>query len=406
MIQRINLQKRLHTKPESYKKCSGFFVFALVLLMILGFAYFEYNENIAIVKSVGVIKVSENKLSVRSVQPQMLNTSSNTLIIGKLLGKKESPNSYVTLLHGIDNTYTYRGYLYNILIMKKALNTLGSKADFIVLIGFTSDGDLAEHHLFKEDLQILQNHGIRLYYLPRLQPSKRKVSFAEMALLKITPWSFIEYEKIQYLDGDILPTKNLDCFFQLTMNTFNTGNASPLNSGWYLCIPNNKYYLMMNELAVIRLNNPWDEELGWGKAVPEGVFFRGGRKEVKKWSFNGASLDQGLLFYTLCMNIGDAMLFDIKEAIKYNISPSIQRSTFSIKSILQLQSCHGLTSMDMFYHFTGQSKPWLKKNLINTKDKGLVLWRQQLDALHMPINSTNYELLGKKVPLGFWHPNH
>lgn len=43
--------------------------------------------------------------------------------------------AYVTLLHGIDHTYLYRGFLFNCLIIKKSLIALNSQADFIVLIG-------------------------------------------------------------------------------------------------------------------------------------------------------------------------------------------------------------------------------------------------------------------------------
>jgi len=78
-----------------------------------------------------------------------------------------------------------------------------------------------------------------------LDKEKNKLGFAEMALLKITPWSFTHYKRIQFLDGDVMPTKNMDCFFQLNMNTYTIGAASPLNSGWYLAVPNIEAYNWM-----------------------------------------------------------------------------------------------------------------------------------------------------------------
>ena len=93
-----------------------------------------------------------------------------------------------------------------------------------------------------------------------------KVSFAEMALLKILPWSGQlgkQYEKIQYLDGDVLPRRDMDCFFGLHSNTFNTGSASPLNSGWLLAIPDKELYDHMRTLALKRLQTRWDESMGW-----------------------------------------------------------------------------------------------------------------------------------------------
>eukprot|EP01035_Chromulina_nebulosa_P055048 gene55048-75428_t len=50
--------------------------------------------------------------------------------------KSTAKYAYVTLLSGIDKSLRYRGFLYNALIIKRALNQLGSTADFITLIGY------------------------------------------------------------------------------------------------------------------------------------------------------------------------------------------------------------------------------------------------------------------------------
>lgn len=63
--------------------------------------------------------------------------------------------------------------------------------------------DSSDTEAFKADMELLSSHGIILYTLPRLLDSSIKLSFAEMALLKITPWSFTQYQKIQYIDGDV-----------------------------------------------------------------------------------------------------------------------------------------------------------------------------------------------------------
>jgi hypothetical protein len=58
----------------------------------------------------------------------------------------------------------------------------------------------------------------------------------------------------------------------------------------------------------------------------------------------------------------------------------------------------------MYMHITGRSKPWLQ-NLDKTKVKPLIMWKKLLDNLNLPINSTNYRLLGTKPPLGFFASN-
>lgn len=70
-------------------------------------------------------------------------------------------------------------------------------------------------------MQLLQEAGIIIHILPRFLSASHKLGFAEMALLKITPWSFIQYEKIQVrisisndAHGDDYETADYDSYFQ------------------------------------------------------------------------------------------------------------------------------------------------------------------------------------------------
>ena len=120
--------------------------------------------------------------------------------------------AYVTLIHGVDESYKYRGFLYSAIIMKRQLEKLGSKADFVAMVGFSSNS--VDKKVFKDDGNLLKKFGIKVFMLPRLLSDVDKVSFGEMALLKITPWSFLQYDRVQYFDGDIFPTKNMDDLFK------------------------------------------------------------------------------------------------------------------------------------------------------------------------------------------------
>ena len=53
-------------------------------------------------------------------------------------------------------------------------------------------------------------------------------------------------------------------------NSFNTGNASPLNSGWYVALPNRSDFIALVALAERRLRGRWDERGGWGQTLPGG----------------------------------------------------------------------------------------------------------------------------------------
>jgi hypothetical protein len=310
-------------------------------------------------------------------------------------------HAYVTIMHGIDDTGGYKGYFYNILTMKSRLSRLGSKADFIAMVGFTKPGIVSSE--ISRDLAVLSKHGIKLYYLPRFRDVHifPKVNFMEMALLKITPWNFTEYKTIQFMDADVLPHRNMDCLFQLNRNSFNTGSASPLNSGWYLALPNSLDYEKLAELAKLRMSNKWDEAMGWGTPIPpRSLYFRGATKYVNSWNFNGASLDQGLLTHYFVLHHGRVQLFDSDKGYEFN--QNFARSPLDLKDVLK--KCDVRSPMDMFYHFTGRNKPWLR--IHNTqKDRALLYWMKSFDELGLNVTASSLEGENLKPPLGYFHPN-
>lgn len=350
--------------------------------------------------------------------------------ISQLDSFQNSNFAYVTLISGIDESMAYRGFLYNALIMKLALHKLGSKADFIAMIGYSSNVT----DRFETDIDLLRQHRIIIYTLPRLLTSQHGLSFAEMALLKITPYSFTQYSRVQFLDGDVMPTLNMDCFFQLDKNSFTVGAVSPLNSGWYLAIPDLETYEYMRRKAIWRLGRDWDIINGWvendsqtnkflrssgnnpeesndnrGEPMPNGLTYRGG-KPCKEWLFNGADMDQGLFTHTFIINQGNALLMDTElkrarvfiKGLKYEPDTTIPME----KALL---CCNGLLPTSHFAHFTGKTKPWLMLNLSDIKSNGknnnLMIWKDHLDSLKLDINCSTVYKLRLSPPLGYFNAN-
>ena len=317
--------------------------------------------------------------------------------------KQNSEFAYVTLIAGIDKTYRYRGFLYNTLIMKKSLVDEGSEADFIALLGY-SDEDMSA---FQGDIDLLSTHGIIVHVLSRLLDRTQPFGFAEMALLKITPWSFTQYKRVQFFDGDVMPIKNMDCFFQLEKNTFTVGAVSPLNSGWYVAIPNMQTFEYMRNKAIWRLHRDWDQQSGWNEAIPTRLTHRGGKVHCKLWDFNGADMDQGLFTHYFIIKIGNAMLIDteLKNARTYSKGLS-ERSESTTEMSTALSCCSGVSPIQHFAHFTGRGKPWMVNlsSLQRTKNnENLLKWATILDTLDLPIKSVNIFDLGLGSPLGFFN---
>lgn len=315
---------------------------------------------------------------------------------------KRSAYAYVTLIHGIDDSFKYRGFLYNTIIMATSLRQHGSKADVIAMIGFAAN---FTRYQFADDLALLTKEGVILHYLPRLLDPNTAVGFAEMALLKVTPFSFTQYKKVQFFDGDIMPKKNMDCYFELDRNLFGTGTVSPLNSGWYLAHPNAQQYEELKALAEKRFTKSWDKKIGWGIEIPPGTMYRGGKKPVEKWEFNGANLDQGLFTHYFILSKGNVGLIDVKYVKLYDVKEGKTRLVENrVDFKAYLQCCGGKPPTSMFAHFTGTNKPWLR-DASTTENKDLKLWGQMLDSLNLPYNSSNIHDQGFKPPLGFWSKN-
>ena len=270
--------------------------------------------------------------------------------------------------------------------MAKQLRKLGSTADFIAMIGFQLDpSNPSASSLPKlkdylvNDLNLLKENGIILYELPRyLSSNQYKLNFAEMALLKVIPFSMVNYEKIQYFDGDIMPVENMDCYFQLDSYTYTIGAVSPVNSGWYLLKPNSQIYAYFHQQALWRLMKDWDKVKGWGHSFPKDIFYtRGQKKAISLWDFNGSDMDQGLFTYFFLFFYGDVMLIDtdVKKVIYYEKGILHDLAHLPVGSDLSLlKANHGNQ-----HHSAGKTdKPIPKPNL-----------QSQQQIQHDPIQAIN-----------------
>lgn len=356
-------------------------------------------------------KTNLRKKSVSKAKPD-----SDSVDLSKMIEEQKSKYAYVTLIAGIDESFRYRGFLYNAMIMKKALSVAGSTADFIAMIGYSAD-DTAP---FEEDMQRLRDADIIIHVLPRWVHEDHDLSFAEMALLKITPWSFTHYDKVQFFDGDVMPTKNMDCLFKLKYNSFTAGAVSPLNSGWYLAIPSMAAFEYMRTKAIWRLSKDWDKETGWAEPMPSGLTVRGGQPASKLWDFNGSDMDQGLLLHYHVINHGQALLIDTytgTTSVFEAPSGLLGGRVRTVKNEVAVACCKGISSnpTSMFAHFTGRGKPWMlnndnEKNKKETekrmKNRDILQWFSLLDSLEITgVNSKTIAGLHLGSPLGFWNHN-
>lgn len=128
------------------------------------------------------------------------------------------------------------------------------------------------------------------------------------------------------------------------------------------------------------------------------IFFR---------DFNGADMDQGLLFHYFVLNHGNALLIDTDTKLaRFFENGLLHENSEKLSTKKALSVCQGVLPTQLFAHFTGRSKPWMveEKNFIAARKGGsLSVWKEHLDSLNLPVNSSNILSLGLGSPLGFYN---
>jgi hypothetical protein len=192
---------------------------------------------------------------------------------------KSSPYTYAFVIGGCNpDKPAYRNYIYNILVATRILREQGSKADVVVF--FQMSYDSALEALPGEDVRILNEMNILHRYIP-----KSKVeNFFKTMLDKFRVLGLTEYRRVLFMDGDVMPTGNLDYLFELSdgenailkKNFIVTGREEPANGGFFMLSPGEGELEEMQQIIHDReveaqsLPYPYfDPVVGWGhKIVP------------------------------------------------------------------------------------------------------------------------------------------
>ncbi|CAB9507973.1 Glycosyl transferase family 8 [Seminavis robusta] len=292
----------------------------------------------------------------------------------------------------------YKTYLANILVASKLLRDFGSKADFNVVIKMNYKSNHTQ--LLEEDEKMMQALGIRLIYLPKTKDGK---NFYVDQLNKMYIFNMTQYRRVLYLDGDVMPTNNLDYLFELSdgpnpmikENAVLAGYTEPANGGFFMMRPNATAYqdilsmIAGRTLQSLKRLKWFDQEKGWGHTIvpPDKFETNYPKKEGTKWKFHGAMTDQGLLYSYPKYNLQSMTQILSRKIINFGPGPngttviekvmnvtSVKSSPFS--KLSKPQFAFSPSSCMMFTykyapgwpgcvppyadhsHFSGKKKPW------------------------------------------------
>jgi alpha-N-acetylglucosamine transferase len=285
----------------------------------------------------------------------------------------------------------YRSYFSDIVISTYLQREGGSQADVVVFVQMAYDSSFDT--LPSTDLNLLNAAGIIVKYIPKVEHE----SFYRLMMDKFRILSLTEYDRVLYMDGDVMVRRNLDYLFDLSVtgvlkkNIIFAGHAEPANGGLFMLAPTKESQKQI--LNVIRnketrcatLPYPhWDEDVGWGHVI-DGTdyyeFLRGSKQQ--KYNFYGAFADQGLLYHWVKYEEKSVSIvmreniqnWDVGDDGKVMLESIIDLQTLNMKrstmyqhqqqepricwaEVMNHKPC--IAPHSDFVHFTGKRKPWLQ----------------------------------------------
>ena len=284
--------------------------------------------------------------------------------------------AYAFLVAGCNSqSLEYRGFIYNAVVAASKLRKGGSKADIVVMVQMSSLTD--EKLLPQEDLHLLDSMDIKVHYLPKFL-SKDSETFYAVVMEKFRVLELLEYSRVLFLDGDIMPWCSLDYMFEMSEpvdskkallqeNVVISWKREPSNAGFFILRPGAGQFgkiqqvIAEKERKALEMKYPqWDEVQGWGHEIEPWEHWRDGNgKTGVLWNWHAAFADQGLLYYWT-KYVKKSVSFIIKNQVdNWGVSENgTLRLENTLVNAIRNQSCHhrghAMVPYVDFKHFTGK----------------------------------------------------
>lgn len=332
--------------------------------------------------------------------------------------------AYAWLVGGVhEDRPGYRGFLYTVLISIYRLKKMQSGADFVVYVQMSAES--TQETLPANEERFFADLGARLIYVDKPMSD----SFASVVYEKFRPLQLIEYERVIFLDADLMPEQNLDYIMHLSLkgvigpNFIMATRGEPCNAAFFMLQPEEGAW---EELQVIIQNQRekaktlpypnFDRSEGWGhNFIQKHDHWEAIKMNGTRWRWFAVHSDQGLLYYWTKYHKMNTTIF-IGEKVQTwqpggkHGNPKLVAQDFNLldQHAMPRAGCDvGRWECAVPYrewvHFSGGKKPWTKKVLGTKKQKDWYAYLKELNTdLDMGIPDDwegVYQEL-KEIPLG------
>jgi hypothetical protein len=286
--------------------------------------------------------------------------------------------AYAFLVAGVDpDKPAYRYFLYNILVAARLLHETGSTADIGIFLQLRHSSP--HQQLPQQDLQWLHALNItKIQYIPKdVGESYYRTQFDKFRILEWT-----EYDRVLFLDADVMPTANLDYLFSFETfkeNIVVAGPIAPANGGFFVLQPDEGALQQVNAILELREQlgkgkgtTQFDKLQGWGHTIQQDDYWETRQgKRGREWEFYAAFADQGLLYHWVKYakkNVSIVIGSKIEQWGTWANNGTVRlEQTLDSKVVLQnlskplrcWKSC--LPIYGDHVHFGGGRKPWLRQ---------------------------------------------
>lgn len=174
---------------------------------------------------------------------------------------KQPREAYATVLHSSE------AYVCGAIALAQSIIQSNTTKDLVLL---------ADDHISPKSLEGLRSAGWKIKRIQRIRsPQSKKNSYNEWNYSKLRLWQLTEYNKVMFIDSDLIVTRNLDHFFIYPQISAVANDGHIFNSGLMLVEPSVcTFRTLMQKRWLVRSYNGGDqgflnEMFPWWHRLPQ-----------------------------------------------------------------------------------------------------------------------------------------
>lgn len=201
--------------------------------------------------------------------------------------------AYATILHSA------HVYVCGAIAAAQSIRMTGSTRDLVILV----DDSISDYHRGG-----LEAAGWKIRTIQRIRnPKAERDAYNEWNYSKFRLWQLTDYDKIIFIDADLLILRNIDFLFEMPEITAIGNNATLFNSGVMVVEPSNcTFQMLMDHINEIESYNGGDqgylnEIFTWWHRIPKHMnflkhFWMGDEEEIKQMKTKLFGADPPVLY--------------------------------------------------------------------------------------------------------------